>query len=70
MEEKIVAALREKGPMTSTELSEALEMEWTEFSVPLLNMLRTDFNKDGSVLSKTMTGRGPGPVYYLPGQIV
>ena len=67
MKDKIIAALREKGPMTSHELCAALHMEWTEFSATLLNMIRTMFNKEGPVLSDS-TSRGQ--VYHLPDQQV
>lgn len=67
MEEKILAALREKGPMTSHDLCEALGLEWTEFSSYLLNMIRDDFHSDGSVL-RTHVARGY--VYHLPDQQV
>ena len=67
MEEKILAALQKSGPMTSHELCAALEMEWTEFSIPLLNMLRTMFNPEGPVIN-TRTPRGQ--VYHLPEKVV
>ena len=67
MEEKIIAALFKNGPMTSHELCAALEMQWTEFSVPLMNMIRTDFNKDGSVIRSSSLR---GCVYHLPSQTV
>lgn len=61
-EEKIIAALRENGPMTSHELCEKLGLEWTDFSVPLLKMIRNTFNPEGKVLSN----RGSrGTVYSL-----
>lgn len=67
-EELILKVLQERGSMTSHELCVALEMEWTDFSVTLLGMIRDTFNPDGSVLCTRVAHRGQ--VYRLPDQQV
>jgi len=51
IQEKILAVLQKSGKfMSSTELEEALGLEWSQFHDPLRKMIQTVHNSRGRVL--------------------
>ncbi len=52
IKERILTVLFKNGPMTSNELCEKLELEWTEFSGPLGEMIKNIFNPGGKVIQE------------------